>query len=199
MYLYMLPLSAPAPGTPEHETIIHTPTHDGGLEHTAATFDDASAWLAKACAGEILLFPPQFYLLNLVSEFTKTAPPSNKGDLTSHYQSQRDALLEFLRKVPTARPDASPKSKAHGTASIPWAEKAISPTSLFIRRGDKRVVLGLDKPGPELKGSPRGGDWDRVVLVRFQKEGPTGVEVAWREDVLREEREATKDEEGAKL
>ncbi|KAK0657841.1 NUDIX domain-containing protein [Cercophora newfieldiana] len=199
MYLYMLPLSTPAPGTPDHQTIIHTPTHDGGLEHTAATFDDASAWLDRARAGEILLFPPQLYLLNLVSEFTRTSPSSAQGDVAAQYQSQRDALLQFLQKVPTTaiRPNATPNAKPHATAQIPWAEKVMSPTSLFIRRSDKRVVLGLDRPGPELKGSDRGGDWDRVVLVKFQKEGPTGVEVRWRDEVLREEREEEDGKEGS--
>ncbi|KAK4446409.1 putative nudix hydrolase 7 [Podospora aff. communis PSN243] len=197
MYLYMLPLSAPAPGAPEQQTIIHTPTHDGGLEHTAATFDDAKAWVSKAEGGQIVLFPPQLYLLNLVSEFTKSAP--EEGSATAHYQAQRDALLKFLRKVPTSRFDAAPNAKVHPTAQIPWAEKVMSPTSLFLRRGDKRVVLGLDKPGPELKGSGRGGDWDRVVLVEFKKEGPTRVEVRWRDEVLKEEREAVDEGQGAKL
>ncbi|KAK0631411.1 NUDIX domain-containing protein [Immersiella caudata] len=197
MYLYMLPLSNPAPGTPEHQTIIHTPTHDGGLEHTAATFDDASAWISRARAGEIVLFPPQCYLLNLVSEFTKDTP--QQGDATAHYQAQRDALIQFLQRVPTSRPEAPSTVKPHPTAQIPWAEKVMSPTSLFIRRGDRRFVLGLDKPGPELKGSGRGGDWDRVVLVEFKKEGPTGVEVRLRDEVLKNEREGGEESEGAKL
>lgn len=197
MYLYMLPLSSPVPGTPERQVIIHAPIHDGGLEHTAATFDDASAWLSKSHNGEIVLFPPQLYLLNLVSQFTHGAPPSRQTSTISHFQSQRDALLQFLNTVPTARPGTDAKALSHPTAQIPWAEKVMSPTSLFIRRGDGRVVLGLDKPGPELKGSGRGGDWDRVVLVKFKKEGPTGVEVRWRDEVLREEREGGED--GAKL
>lgn len=77
----------------------------------------------------------------------------------------------------------------------------MSPTSLFMRKGDKRVVLGLDKPGPELKGSGRGGDWDRVVLVRFEKGIPGMVEVRRRREVLAEEREGDgkAEREGAKL
>lgn len=66
----------------------------------------------------------------------------------------------------------------------------MSPTSLFVRKSDSRVVLALDKPGPELANTGRGGDWDHVVLVRFTKSGPTGVEVRPRDDVLREQREA---------
>ena len=188
MYLYMLPLSSGSPSRPaEEHTIVHTPTHDGGLEHTAATFDDAGAWLARARTGEILLFPPQFYLLHLVAQFLSGAPPSglSHAEARSHYQTQRAALLRFIREPQMPRS----QSKPHRTAQIPWAEKVMSPTSLFVRRRDGRVVLGLDKPGPELEGTGRGGDWDRVVLVKFRKDGPTGVEVRWREDVLREERE----------
>ncbi|KAF5027121.1 hypothetical protein F66182_786 [Fusarium sp. NRRL 66182] len=82
------------------------------------------------------------------------------------------------------------KSNTHKTAMIPWGDKVMSPHNLFIRKDDKRIVLGLDKPGPELKGSDRGGDWERVVLVNFGKGGPTNVEVRRREDVLDEERKS---------
>lgn len=179
MYLYLLPVSQSI----AHETVVPVPTHDGGLEHTAATFDDASAWLAKARAGEIFLFPPQCYLLTLLSGFFRGAPPPDVNAST-WYLSQRDKLTEFLKAVPTSQ------RCAHPTAQIPWAEKVMSPTSLFVRKSDGRVVLGLDKPGSELAGTDHGGDWDRVVLVKFRKTGPTEVEVRWREDVVREERGA---------
>ena len=78
---------------------------------------------------------------------------------------------------------------------IPWSDKVISPAALFVRRGDGRIVLGLDKPGPELKGTTRGGDWERVVLVNFRKEGPRDVEVRGREEVVKEEREGGEEEE----
>lgn len=207
MYIYMLPLSAAASmplgasPTGGQEIIIPTPTHDGGLEHTAAAFDHASTWISRARSGEIILFPPQFFLLHIISQFVKGS------GTTSEYQTERDALMDFLSRTPTTRADGSQGQviKQHFTASIPWAEKVMSPTVLFLRRVDKRVVLGLDKPGPELKGTKRGGDWDRVVLVNFRKEGPRDVEVRWREDVLREEREPElkekqeAEERGAKL
>lgn len=101
-----------------------------------------------------------------------------------------------MSRTPTVRPDrGGGAAKLHATASIPWAEKVMSPTVLFMRRSDRRVVLGLDKPGPELKDTKRGGDWDRVVLVHFLKDGPRDVEVRWREDVMREERELERREE----
>lgn len=198
MYLYMLPLAdsleaassageAPATGMPRKEAIVHTPTSDGGVEHTAATFDDVSTWLQKQTAGEIVLFPPQLFLLTLLSEFIK--PSAASGDASPEtYARQREALVSFLSQTPTASPGS--KAAEHPTANIPWADKVISPHTLFIRRRDGRVVLGLDKPGPELKDSGRGGEWEKVVLVRFKKEGPREVEVRLREDVLKEEKVA---------
>lgn len=74
--------------------------------------------------------------------------------------------------------------------SIKWSDKCMSPTGLLMRKSDGRSVLALDKPGPELAGSGRGGDNERVVLVKFSKEGPRDVEVRWRKEVLEEERGA---------
>ena len=59
-----------------------------------------------------------------------------------------------------------------------------------MRKSDGRSVLALDKPGPELADSGRRGDDERVVLVKFSKEGPRNVEVRLRRDVLSEERGA---------
>ncbi|KAI5467506.1 hypothetical protein BGZ63DRAFT_371423 [Mariannaea sp. PMI_226] len=179
MYLYLLPLSR---GEMPGEMLIPTP--DNGVEHTAALFAPAHEFLSRASANSIILFPPQMYLLRIVANiFAGTAPSPDQGPL--HLRSQRDKLLSFLSTVPTAETE---KGKQHKTALIPWAEKVISPHTLFIRKADKRIVLGLDKPGPELKGSDRGGDWENVVLVHFTKAGPTDVEVRRREDVLEEER-----------
>lgn len=58
---------------------------------------------------------------------------------------------------------------------------------------DGRSVLGLDYPGPELEGSGRGGDGERVVLVRFKKEGPRDVEVRGRREVFDAERRGTEE------
>ncbi len=66
----------------------------------------------------------------------------------------------------------------------------ISPTGLLMRKGDGRSVLALDKPGRELEGSTRGGDGERVVLVRFGKEGPRDVEIRGRREILEEEKAA---------
>ncbi len=180
MYLYMLPLAtnsetsaATLTSFPSaSETVIPAPTHDGGVEHTAARFLPAAEWLDMARTGEVILFPPQVFLLHLVAESFGSA---------SSLQAQRTALEDLL-------------ARAHGK-DPPWAEMCMSPTLLFKRKGDGRAVLGLDKPGPELEGSGRRGDSERVVLVRFGKEGPREVEVRLRRDVLGEEREGPKEKE----
>ncbi|KAK3498078.1 uncharacterized protein B0T23DRAFT_311661 [Neurospora hispaniola] len=158
MYLYMLPLNTTTAES-QTTTVVQTPTHDGGVEHTAALFDSPSTWLAKASAGEIILYPPQFYLLTLISRFL----PKQSSD----YDEQRERLVSFLRRVPTS-------SVKHPTSDIPWAEKVMSPEVVSFAKqgsyGNGRVILGLAKPGRELMDSGRGGDVERVVLVDFRKE-----------------------------
>jgi hypothetical protein len=113
-----------------------------------------------------------------------------------HYSTQRERLRGFLNTVPTA---SEPKALKHHTAQIPWAEKVISPDTLGVRKSDGRTILGLSKPGPELKGTNRGGDWERVVLVKFAKGTVSNVEVRSREDVLAEGRKTERKEKEAKL
>lgn len=165
MYVYLLPLNA----TVERDAtkVVHNPTHDGGLEHTAAAFDDCSDWIQRGKSGEIIIYPPQMYLIRHLSEFL-TGP----GD----YQAQRDGLKKFLSSTPTGR-------SGHATNSIPWAEKVISPQARGVHKESGRSILTLESCGPELKGTGRAGDFDRVVLLKGTKAGPTNVEVMWRDDV----------------
>jgi hypothetical protein len=178
MYLYLLPITSSS--TPSSYLL---PTPDGGLEHTAALFSSPQQFLSQASRGEIILFPPQHYLLTLLARFLPSEETPAYGPL--HYQAQREKLLEFIESVPTAETE---KGREDRTAQIPWREKTMSPRTLFVRGEDGRVVLGLERPGPELEGSERGGDWERVVLVRFTKRGPVEVEVRGREEVFEEER-----------
>ncbi|XXH06011.1 hypothetical protein Hte_012456 [Hypoxylon texense] len=199
MYLYMLPLSAgsdPAVAAARSEAMVPTP--DGGVEITAARFDDATTWTEKQRKGDIVLFPPQYFLLHLLSQFLVRRPAQSPGlsEPVENYGAQREKLREFLEMVPTAR---EPRAAKHPTSQIPWGAKVISPTSLGLRKSDKRVILGLDKPGPELKRTDRGGDIERVALVRFVKGTAKDVEVRSREEVLEEERQAEKTAHETKL
>ncbi|KAH8788960.1 NUDIX domain-containing protein [Diaporthe sp. PMI_573] len=199
MYIYFMPLAESPTMTPAADStgpvdidVVQTPTPDGGIEHTAATFADASEWLSRQARGEIVLFPPQCYLLTLVAQVFASVSPEGVGhDLEARYAAQRRALVEFVRRTPTTTGGAvvGGGGKAlHPTALISWSEKVMSPHTLFMRDSDDRIVLGIDKPGPELKGTGAGGDFERVVLVKFAKGGPQDVEVRGREEVLREEK-----------
>lgn len=163
MYLYFLPLAHP--GIPQS---LHIPTCDGGVEHTEAQFLPAAEWLSLARAGKIVLFPPQFFLLSLVADFLTAVADDDDGGLTAGetLQAQRERLQEFVK-----------------TGDPPWGEKCISPGAL--KKEGKRLVMGLDEPGPELDGTDRRGDAERVVFVQFKgKEGTSGMEVGWRKDVV---------------
>ncbi|KAI4129718.1 MAG: hypothetical protein LQ338_002102 [Usnochroma carphineum] len=164
MYLYFLPLAHP--GIPQ---TLHIPTSDGGVEHTEAEFLPAREWLSRCQADRIILFPPQFFLLSLVADFLTTAASDN-GELPSKetLQSQRDALLEFVK-----------------TGDPPWGEKCISPWP--VKKEGKILAMGLDDPGPELEGTSRRGDDERVIRVQFKgREGTSGLQVGWRKDVAPE-------------
>ncbi|KAK3392742.1 NUDIX domain-containing protein [Podospora didyma] len=200
MYLYMLPIS-PTNSSPtghattHNEVFVPKATHDGGIEHNIAEFDDVSTWLAKARAGEIILFPPQAYLLHLMSEFLTGRPPQGSDEQhasseaeATYYQAQREALIIFLNKKPTARPADAPYPP-HPTAQIAWAEKVMSPKILGKLDSGKRAVLEVSSPGPELmkSGSKAGGDYDRVILVEYGADRKLSkVDVKWRQDVMGE-------------
>lgn len=179
MYLYMLPVSQR--GVPSQ---MHVPTPDGGVEHTAALFAPAQTFLEQAAGKAIILFPPQVYLMTLLTRFL-TGHAVDVEASTLHYMGQRKKLLRFLRHKLTAETDAG---KKHRTAGIMWGDKVICPYAIGYREQEKRAIMALDKAGPELKGTTDGGDWERVVLVRFGKGGPSNVEVRLREQVLEEQR-----------
>ncbi|KAJ5436062.1 hypothetical protein N7445_006947 [Penicillium cf. griseofulvum] len=176
MYLYFLPLPVkvdkslleqlPTEGEREEHDI---PTSDGGIEVTEAQFLPASAWVGRAQKAEIILFPPQFLLLHLVSGFLDREPRTCAS--VEEMENRRQALVEFVH-----------------SGSPPWTDKCISPKMIHMT-GDGRSVLGLNDPGPELKGSSRRGEPDRVVTLRFKKGSAREVAVGWKKDVLQEERE----------
>ncbi|KAL6237383.1 hypothetical protein BDW75DRAFT_204026 [Aspergillus navahoensis] len=170
MYLYFLPLpldseksvlsEIPAEGEREE---IQIPTSDGGVEIAEAQFLPASDWLGKATRGEIILFPPQFVLLNLAAQFLDKEPRTVAPD---ELQRRRTQLIDF----------------AH-SGSPPWTEKCISPkVGKFAEDG--RAVLTLEHPGPELEGTDRRGESERVVLVRFQDGSARELRLAWKKDIF---------------
>lgn len=57
----------------------------------------------------------------------------------------------------------------------------------MFRKRDGRAVLALDKSGPEVEMLDRKGDDERVVLVKFSKEGPRQVEIMLRKDAMKEQ------------
>ncbi|RAO70252.1 uncharacterized protein BHQ10_006264 [Talaromyces amestolkiae] len=175
MYLYFLPIpdssaagESLAQGLPEGgRQEVQVPSSDGGVEINEARFLPASTWLQQAQAGEIILYPPQFLLLSIVAQFLDKAPPTSNA---TERQARRKELLEFIH-----------------AGNPPWTDKFVSPRSLQLL-DDQRAVLALDHPGPELVGSGKKGDDERVILVKFGKDGPRNVDVRWKRDVLKDEK-----------
>ncbi|PWY91158.1 NUDIX family hydrolase [Aspergillus heteromorphus CBS 117.55] len=177
MYLYFLPLS-PGSGDPVLDEIpsegqteeIQIPTSDGGVEISEARFLPASEWIRMAQSGEIILFPPQFLLLHLVAGFLdEGAEGGGAGVGAGSVEDLDSRRAELMRFVHTGQP--------------PWTEKCICPKMLKMS-SDGRTVLALDQPGPELKESGRGGESERVVLVRFKQGASRDVDVRWKKDVF---------------
>lgn len=176
MYLYFLPVPEESdnklllvaqglPASGREEIQVQVPTSDGGVEIMEARFLPACDWLGKARSGEIILFPPQFLLLHLISQFLDQEP--RQGASSEQLKRRRSELLEFIH-----------------SGSPPWTHKYICPKSMKLLP-DNRSVLALDSPGPELRGSDKKGEEHRVILVRFSKEGPRNLEVRWKKDILR--------------
>ncbi|KAK2812668.1 hypothetical protein FQN50_001314 [Emmonsiellopsis sp. PD_5] len=178
MYLYFLPLSPESnsiisegvPGNEEGE--VQVPTSDGGLEITEARFLPPSDWLRLAKKGDVIMFPPQVLLLTFVSQFLERVGEYASTVSKEESAKRRAELVEFVH-----------------SGSPPWKDKYISPTAIG-RVPDGRAILTLDYVGPELQGSGKKGEPDRVVLVRFLKEGPRQVEIRWRSEIVKEEKQA---------
>ena len=177
MYIYFLPLTQTSAANIQSKAIIPVPTSDGGIEHTTALFASCKEWLDQATRDEIILFPPQYYLMSLLAPLL----PASSGSTfsTEELRKQREEVAEFLEG------DGDGKG-------VKWADKVMSPLGLLMRKSDGRSVLALDKPGLELVNSDRRGDEKRVVLVKFGKEGPRNVEVRLRKDILDEEKRDAK-------
>ena len=188
MYLYFLPIpthwspttnpsaiSQSPPLSQLRSNAIHKPISDGGIEHTAAQFLPPSEWLSLYRSYEIVLFPPQLFLLHLISPFLSPSPsslhhsslgssPPNNVDIPTIHQRRED-LISFTR-----------------TETPPWTEKCIS--SKYISRPGQQAFLALDEAGPELVGTNRKGETERVMVEVRRKGKPLLWEVRRKSDVL---------------
>lgn len=201
MYLYFLPLESQSPGKArsttakeyngasdstleeEADIVIPHPTHDGGIEHTAARFLPPNKWISLANQNRIILFPPQYFLTWHLAPFLSptVTSPNSPIPSTAELQKERDRVLEFLR---------SEEGNAFGKAIISpvvlgkgdYGEKAQD----GIGGVDKdTAVLRLDYPGPELEKEGVKGEITKwIVTTKFKKDGPRDVRVVEREKIL---------------
>lgn len=168
MYIYFLPISQSGGAQTgnigsDKEALIPPPTHDGGLEHTSARFLHPREWLQLGKKEEVILYPPQYTLLYLISQFLDPTVPNA---LTPEIlEQQRKELKEFIKG-----------------GDPPWGEACISPVS-GGRIADGREILALHSPPPELKGTDRRGPKEWVVLIRPTKAGLRDLELVRREDL----------------
>lgn len=179
MYLYFLPLqqhdSAPTAAaatgmqsaiSSHRDSIIPVPTHDGGLEHTAARFRSVHEWLDRARAGDMIVYPPQFFLMWKLSEFFARGTHDNTA-----LQAQRDAVRAFVH-----------------TGHPPWTHKCICPMALLKLDVEHLQIVSLESPGPELHGSDRSGERQYLLAIPAGGNGITPVRVMERNDVFDEAR-----------
>lgn len=155
MYIYFLPIGKLA-------SQMHLPTPDGGVEHTAATFASPQEWLGAALTREIVLFPPQFFLLWLVGDFLKQGHGTLGMD---GLEEQRYRLIQFVE-----------------SGDPPWGEKCISPNP--VKMVGDTLILGMGGAGPEVKESARKGDEERVLRVELAEDLETGGRRSWPKEVL---------------
>jgi 8-oxo-dGTP pyrophosphatase MutT (NUDIX family) len=177
MYLYFVPVDE------EGNESLHATSDE--RENTAAEWKRASEWIALSRRGDIILFPPQFLLLYLTGVHLDRAGEA-AGTSKEEIEARREALRRFVEC------DGNP----------PWRDKYISPLSLLGGGGgggsgtmrDGRTVLAIDQPGLELEGSGLRGDEERVIFVKFRKEGPREVDVGWRREVEEDQRRRREEE-----
>ena len=151
----------------EEESQVQEPTSDGGIEILEARFLPATEWLQLARMGEIIMFAPQVLLLTFVAQFLDRPESQLQASAT-----RRSELLKFIH-----------------AGNPPWTCRYICPRPIG-QTADGRGIVALDHAGPELEGSDKKGEPDRIVLYRATKEGPREVEIRWRRDVVAQAKKA---------
>ncbi|KAF1966705.1 hypothetical protein BU23DRAFT_584262 [Bimuria novae-zelandiae CBS 107.79] len=213
MYLYFLPLNSASPPTNSKpkpissgeasvmdgedleggpDIVIPHPTHDGGIEHTAARFLPPNKWLELAAQNRIILFPPQYFLTWHLSHYLSRTVTSSSLPIPAveELQRERDSLMGFLAEDDGAVGKAVISPVVLGGL---YGEKEQGKVGRELEEGI--AVLKLDSAGAELeevgvRGSRVVGRW--VITTKFKKEGPRDVRVRERGDVLGEEGRETK-------
>ena len=149
---------------------IPLPTSDGGIEHTSARFLPAASWLALADLREIVLFPPQYLLLHLLSPLlsppASEESPIDQRELLGNLQTQRDRVVDFVH-----------------SGDPPWGVKCICPKAKNVGQG--QIALELSGPGPELVGTERRGEEETVLTLVFEEGVPRDIKVRSRGKVFR--------------
>lgn len=158
MYVYFLPKDTAGAA----KTDI-TASTDGGIEHVTLRFATATEWLRLARTGQVIMFPPQVYLLHLL------APLLDHGTHTDLEADERAARMFVTSGIPL------------------WSGMCICPVAIqdadFEGVKDGRVVLSLAHAGPEM-GDRGSGDAERVVLVDMSsRTGPSRLEIVERTSV----------------
>jgi hypothetical protein len=178
MYLYFLPTSSRVldrtPLSSTEETLIPTPTPDGGVEHTAAQFLPAEKWIELASSGKLIMFPPQFFLLSMVAQFLNSDSQQPLDIAT--LEQQRTQLRDFAR----------------GGDPL-WSEVCISPAALIGKIGDGRTVMSLESPGEGLEKKGRSGTREYVIVTEFSKGGPRRLQLKTRKEVMADLKEDVKE------
>ena len=168
MYLYFQPFPDSSEERSAGEELVHEevqiPSSDGGLEILEARFLPACEWLKRSRSRQVILFPPQFLLLYLVSRFLDQLPREDAS--MEEMKRRRLELLGFVH-----------------SGSPPWTQKCIPVRTIKVLP-DKRQVLALDNSGLEMQEFDKRGEMEMVILVRFEKEGPRDVEVRWKKDII---------------
>ncbi|CAK7210182.1 hypothetical protein SCUCBS95973_000692 [Sporothrix curviconia] len=184
MYLYFLPLDTGAEtakagdvsATSDDSNASKNNNNNNGAsadqtEVTEAEFATAASWVQRARNNDIILFPPQLYILSLLA-------PLLRGQ-AGNYAAERKAVADLVHGGPAPGEDPA--------TFVPWADRVISPRLVGKLPDDSqgRAVMTLEYPGPELKNAGRAGDSYRVVVVGNMPPGPPrNLELLLRADVL---------------
>lgn len=193
MYLYFLPLvdntktttdAGAAAGVDSNSS--NNNNNNGAsadqTEVTEAEWASAETWVNRARNNDIILFPPQLYILSLLAPLLKGSaglPAGTSVSPAEHYAAERRNVAALIHDGPAPGEDKA--------TFVPWADRVISPRIIGKLPDDARgrSVMALDYPGPELKSSGRGGDAYRLVVLGNMPPGPPrDLELVLRADVM---------------